>query len=67
MIGYTQQCPYCGAENRNLLLEDSDGWMECSRCLRLTRFQGVWRKSTESNSPGSVFPDKSAQKIERAS
>lgn len=52
MNGYTQRCPYCSAENRNLLLEDSDGWMECSRCLRLTHFQGNWSKEKKAVYPG---------------
>ncbi len=25
-------CPICGTINRNLDLEETDGWMECSKC-----------------------------------
>lgn len=27
-------CPYCGRRNKDLLLEETDGWMECERCRR---------------------------------
>ncbi len=27
-----KKCPYCGAENRNLNLSESDGLYECSNC-----------------------------------
>jgi len=53
---YTQRCPYCGAENRNLLLEDSDGWMECSQCLRLTHFQGDWHFSAQATAKKAAHP-----------
>lgn len=25
-------CPNCGKRNRGLLLEETDGWMECIQC-----------------------------------
>ena len=34
------KCPVCGAMNRNLYLEETDGWMECDECgntMRLLR------------------------------
>lgn len=37
---YNRKCPYCGTENKNLCLEDSEGRMECSHCLRITQFPG---------------------------
>ena len=27
-------CPFCGRRNTGLLLEETDGWMECERCHR---------------------------------
>lgn len=29
---YDVICPLCGKENRNLYLEETEGWMECERC-----------------------------------
>ena len=31
---YDGFCPYCGKHNEGLLLEETEGWMECSRCRR---------------------------------
>jgi hypothetical protein len=32
MIGYNVKCPVCGKENKDVYLEETDGWMECERC-----------------------------------
>ena len=32
MKTYDVVCPICGAINRNLDLEETDGWMECEEC-----------------------------------
>ena len=32
MNTYDIRCPNCGRMNRDLLLEDSGGWMECEEC-----------------------------------
>ena len=37
MKQYDRKCPICGALNRHLLLEDSEGWMECEKCGSTTR------------------------------
>ena len=29
-------CPVCGAINYGLLLEETDGWMECEHCGSMT-------------------------------
>lgn len=34
---YDIRCPNCGRMNRDLLLEDSGGWMECEECGGITR------------------------------
>ena len=30
-------CPICGEINRSLDLEETDGWMECSRCRNVVQ------------------------------
>ena len=32
MVNTDINCPICGEINRNLDLEETDGWMECSQC-----------------------------------
>lgn len=34
---YDKRCPQCGHINRNLYLEETEGWMECEKCGRLSR------------------------------
>ncbi|MBR3245861.1 MAG: translation initiation factor 2 [Parasporobacterium sp.] len=29
---YNKKCPLCGHLNKNLYLEETDGWMECEKC-----------------------------------
>lgn len=29
-------CPICGAINYSLILEETDGWMECEHCGRMS-------------------------------
>ena len=29
---YNRTCPACGKENRNLYLDETDGWMICEYC-----------------------------------
>ena len=31
------KCPNCGKLNKDLLLQDSDGWMECEECGGISR------------------------------
>ena len=37
MKTYDVSCPNCGRMNRDLLLEDSQGWMECESCGCISR------------------------------
>ena len=37
MKTYDVKCPNCGHMNRNLYLEDSEGWMECESCGCISR------------------------------
>lgn len=32
MRTYNKRCPICGHLNKNLYLEETDGWMECDHC-----------------------------------
>lgn len=32
MKSYTKICPICGTVNKDLYLEETDGWMECEKC-----------------------------------
>ena len=34
---YVVQCPYCGKLNRNVYLEETNGWMECEYCSGVSR------------------------------
>lgn len=40
------KCPACGTENKNLVLEETDGWMECEHCRLLVKAlpYEAWRK-----------------------
>lgn len=29
---YNIKCPLCGEENKNLLLEETNGWFVCDKC-----------------------------------
>ena len=31
---YNVNCPLCGTENNNLLLDETDGWFECECCKK---------------------------------
>ena len=37
MRTFDATCPICGAVNKNLFLEETDGWMECEKCLRTSK------------------------------
>lgn len=37
MKTYDVECPICGKLNRNLYLEETDGWMECECCKSTVR------------------------------
>ena len=37
MRTYNKHCPICGHLNKNLYLEETDGWMECDYCHKDTR------------------------------
>ena len=36
-MGYNVECPICGTFNKNVDLNETNGWMECSCCGQLTR------------------------------
>jgi hypothetical protein len=37
MKTYDVTCPVCGCVNHNLYLEETNGWMECEKCLCVTK------------------------------
>lgn len=37
MQQYDVKCPVCGTLNKNLYLEETDGWMECDHCHQTTK------------------------------
>ncbi len=38
MKRYDVRCPACGAVNRSLFLEETDGLFECEKCSTLTQY-----------------------------
>lgn len=32
MKRYNMACPFCGHMNKQMYLEETDGWMECEHC-----------------------------------
>lgn len=36
----TAKCPKCGEINRNLNLDETKGWFECSKCGCVTKISG---------------------------
>lgn len=37
MKTYDIKCPVCGTVNKDLYLEETDGWFECDRCHQSTK------------------------------
>lgn len=37
MKTYDVRCPICGAMNKNVYLDDTDGWIECDHCGEVTK------------------------------
>lgn len=52
-------CPICGAVNCSLLLEETDGWMECETCGNTTRL--CWKAQVQMPIPGFVIRKPQAQ------
>lgn len=44
MNQYDMRCPVCGKMNHRLLLEETDGWMECEYCGETTQqLRRMWK------------------------
>lgn len=43
------RCPVCGAVNKSLDLEETDGWMECENCGNVSRHPAYTVASCESS------------------
>lgn len=37
MKTYDVSCPCCGHRNKDLYLEETEGWMECEKCGKITQ------------------------------
>ena len=37
MNTYDKKCPVCGQVNKNLYLDETEGWMECECCKTVTK------------------------------
>lgn len=51
MKTYDVECPVCGHMNRNLYLEETEGWMECECCGHVTR-QAIAAKTVKLHACG---------------
>lgn len=40
MKRYNATCPICGKINKNVYLDETDGWMECEGCYTKVRTRG---------------------------
>mgnify|MGYP005804260767 FL=1 len=43
MKTYDVCCPACGTVNRDLYLEETEGWMECERCHQVIQIPAFAR------------------------
>lgn len=59
---YNVKCPNCGKENKNVLLEDSRGFIECEKCGEVSRIPGRLWKIMIQPSPESATPSSFAWK-----
>lgn len=52
MKRYDVNCPNCGRMNRNLYLEETEGWMECESCGCISRVSRSARERACVSFPG---------------
>ena len=50
MKTYDRICPVCGYLNRNMYLEETDGWMECEQCGRISQVNPMNKDGKQDNS-----------------
>ena len=62
MKTYDVSCPCCGHRNKDLYLEETEGWMECEKCGEVAQVS----KHFEKRSKIPVFPSKSSANFSRA-
>ena len=46
MNKHDEKCPICGEVNKNLLLEETDGWFVCDKCgneVQLVQYMKIAR------------------------
>lgn len=58
MKRYNIECPVCGKLNRQLFLEETDGWMECEYCGEMTQHLREMRKT-----PIALYPVRDLERI----
>ncbi len=46
MKSYNVTCPICKTVNHDLLLEETDGWMECEKCKTVTMHMAFYFGNT---------------------
>lgn len=61
MNTYDVKCPICGAVNRSLFLEETDGWMECDHCGCAVRY--CWSPQMRKRVPIFVIQNLQAQTL----
>ena len=61
MNTYDVKCPICGAVNRSLFLEETDGWMECDHCGCAVRY--CWNPQMRRRVPIFVIRNLQAQTL----
>ena len=44
MKTYDVSCPCCGYRNKDLYLEETEGWMECEKCGEVTQVSKHFEK-----------------------
>ena len=43
MCQVSVKCPHCGTVNKNMYLDETEGWFECEKCGIATRVPGLER------------------------
>ena len=60
-LTYDVKCPVCGVVNHSLLLEETDGWMECEHCGHTAKY--CWEPQTKKQIPVFVIRNLQAQVV----
>lgn len=44
---YDVRCPICNTLNRRLVLEETQGWMECEHCQQVVKVLAIYKPAEE--------------------